>query len=152
MASENESPLLFYRAGDTYGEFSNFSAHPIEIDGLRWPTTEHYFQAMKFQGTDNAERVRAAPGPGEAARLGRRLAPLRPDWETIKEDIMYVALHAKFTQHDSLGRLLKETGSRRLVEHTQNDTYWADGGDGGGKNRLGVLLERLRDELNGIAV
>jgi N-glycosidase YbiA len=35
-----------------------------------------------------------------------------------------------------------------LVEHTARDSYWADGGNGQGKNRLGVLLMRLRDELS----
>jgi len=25
------------------GSSSNFSRHPVEIDGLAWATTEHYF-------------------------------------------------------------------------------------------------------------
>jgi hypothetical protein len=33
------------------------------------------------------------------------------------------------------------------VEHTTNDRYWGDGGDGSGKNRLGALLMELRAEL-----
>lgn len=28
-----------------------------------------------------------------------------------------------------------------------SDAYWGDGGDGRGKNRLGHLLMRVRDEL-----
>ena len=43
--------------------------------------------------------------------------------------------------------MLLATGETLLVEHTANDNYWADGGDGSGKNRLGQLLMRLRDEL-----
>lgn len=27
-----------------YGYFSNFSAHPVKIDGKEYATTEHYFQ------------------------------------------------------------------------------------------------------------
>jgi len=34
-----------------------------------------------------------------------------------------------------------------LIEHTKNDSYWADGGDGSGKNRLGQLLMELRNQL-----
>ena len=60
---------------------------------------------------------------------------------------MLDALRAKFTQHDRLRRLLVDTGHAELVEHTRNDHYWGDGGDGSGRNRLGVLLMRLRDEL-----
>lgn len=49
--------------------------------------------------------------------------------------------------HDRLGRMLTSTGDAELVEHTTNDHYWADGGDGSGKNRLGALLMQLRAEL-----
>ena len=57
---------------------------------------------------------------------------------------MYEGLRKKFTQNEELRVKLLETGDRRLVEHTENDTYWADGGDGKGLNRLGSLLMKLR--------
>jgi len=142
--------IKFYRQGDAWGEFSNFSAHPIELDGKRWPTTEHYFQAQKFSDLASQRKIREAPGPGEAARLGRRLPGLREDWEQVKDDVMLRALRAKFTQHARLARLLESTGDAELIEHTKNDSYWADGGDGSGKNRLGILLMRLREELRGV--
>ncbi len=143
--------ILFYREGDDYGFFSNFSRHPIELDGFVWPTTEHYFQAQKFFGTPEADRVRLAPSAGEAAKLGRKLPGLRPDWERVKDDIMLRALRAKFTQHKKLRRLLLDTGDAELVEHTRNDRYWADGGDGLGKNRLGALLMQVRAELRAVS-
>jgi ribA/ribD-fused uncharacterized protein len=140
--------ICFYRTGEAYGEFSNFSAHPVELDGVAWPTTEHYFQAQKFPGTPHAERIRAAKSPMIAARLGRsREHPLRADWETARENIMRAALRAKFTQHPNLRLLLLGTGDADLIEHTSNDRYWADGGDGTGRNRLGQLLMELRAEL-----
>ena len=47
-----------------------------------WPTSEHYFQAQKFQGQEHRERIRVEPSPMIAARMGRdRAKPLRPDWE-----------------------------------------------------------------------
>ena len=61
--------------------------------------------------------------------------------------VMLDALRAKFTQHDDLKAVLLGTGDAVLIEHTANDSYWADGGDGSGKNRLGLLLMRLREEL-----
>jgi len=36
--------------GKDYIWCSNFYDSPITIDGELWPTTEHYFQAMKFRG------------------------------------------------------------------------------------------------------
>ena len=83
-----------------------------------------------------------------AARMGRsRERPLRPDWESAKEDIMREALHAKFTQHPDLRSLLLHTGDAEIIEHTRNDNYWGDGGDGSGKNRLGEMLMELRTKL-----
>jgi ribA/ribD-fused uncharacterized protein len=67
--------------------------------------------------------------------------------EQVKEAVMMTALRAKFTQHAKLKRLLLSTGDKILIEHTTNDSYWGDGGDGSGKNRLGHLLMELRAEL-----
>jgi ribA/ribD-fused uncharacterized protein len=140
--------ILFYRVNEPYGEFSNFSPHPIKVNGKRWPTSEHFFQAQKFAGTEYEEKIREANSPMIAARLGRsRKEPLRPDWEAEKENVMRQALRAKFTQHEDLNALLLNTGDAVLVEHTANDRYWADNGDGTGKNRLGALLMELREEL-----
>jgi len=140
--------ILFYRPNEAYGEFSNFSPHRIEIDGKVWPTSEHYFQAQKFAGTQHEERVRLAKSPMMAATLGRnRNLPLRRDWEEVKEEVMLKALRAKFTQHPALCELLLRTRKAELVEHTVRDKYWGDGGDGRGKNRLGHLLMELRAEL-----
>lgn len=60
---------------------------------------------------------------------------------------MYEGLRRKFETHIELRGKLLETGVSKLIEHTHNDSYWADGGDGKGKNRLGVLLMRLRAEI-----
>ena len=60
---------------------------------------------------------------------------------------MRAALRAKFTQHPALRSLLVGTGDAELIEHTANDRYWADGGDGRGKNMLGKLLMELRAHL-----
>jgi hypothetical protein len=71
----------------------------------------------------------------------------RSDWETIKEEVMYKALQAKFYQHKRLGQQLRDTGDRELIKHSPYDSYWGDGGNGTGKNRLGVLLMKLRDDM-----
>ena len=141
-------PICFYRPNEPYGEFSNFSPHPIQLKGRVWPTSEHYFQAQKFADTDHEEAIRNAKSPTIAARMGRsRQRPLRADWELVKDDIMREVLQAKFEQHPALRSLLLRTADAELIEHTRNDGYWGDGGDGSGKNRLGQLLMELRTEL-----
>ncbi len=140
--------ILFYNIDKPYGEFSNFSRHPIELGGLTWPTSEHYFQAQKFAETEFVEVIRNQATPMLAAQMGRRRdLPFRADWDAVKDEIMLTALRAKFTQHPTLQSLLLGTKDAVLVEHTKNDAYWADAGDGTGRNRLGELLMELRAEL-----
>lgn len=145
---QSSETIYFYSTQDPYGFFSNFSRHHIVLRGHIWPTSEHYFQAQKFVDTEHEGAVLHASSPAIAARMGRsRQRPLRSDWEQAKDDIMHEALLAKFTQHSDLRAQLLATGNARLVEHTQRDRYWADGGDGSGRNMLGVLLMRVRDAL-----
>ena len=131
-----------------YGCFSNFSRHPFELDGVRWPTSEHYFQAQKFAGTPDAEEVRAARTPKQAAEMGRdRRRPLRPDWETVKDDVMRRAVLRKFESHDEIRAILLGTGDEHIVEDAPKDYYWGCGADGSGKNRLGQILMEVRQIL-----
>ena len=141
-------PIYFYSTIDAYGCFSNFSLHGFELGGRYWPTAEHYFQAQKFAGLEYEEEIRQARSPGAAKRMGRsRKYRLRRDWEQVKDAIMREAVLAKFTQHADVRAVLLGTGDAELVEHTSNDSYWGDGGDGSGKNKLGKILMSVRDEL-----
>ena len=140
--------INFYRTTDEYGCFSNFAPYPIDLQGKTWPTSEHYFQAQKFAGTDHEEAIRLQKSAMIAARMGRdRKKPLRKDWEAVKDDIMREAVRAKFQQHADLAKILLGTGDALIVEHTGNDSYWGDGGDGNGKNMLGIILMEVRQEL-----
>ena len=60
---------------------------------------------------------------------------------------MREAVLAKFSQHSELRENLLDTGHRLLIEHTSNDSYWGDGGDGRGKNKLGRILMEVREQL-----
>ena len=140
--------INFYHVSDEYGCFSNFAPYPIQVDGKQWQTSEHYFQAQKFENTEHQEAIRRTTSPMIAARMGRdRKKPLRRDWESVKVAIMRKAVRAKFTQHEDLRRILLSTSDARIVEHTENDSYWGDGGDGSGKNMLGRILMEIREEL-----
>jgi ribA/ribD-fused uncharacterized protein len=144
--------INFYRVKDPYGCFSNFAPYPIEMDGVVWPTSEHWFQAQKFVGTpaeaEMAAAIRAEPSPMKAALLGRdRTKPRRAGWEAVRDDLMRRAVRAKFAQHPDIRAVLLGTGDAAIVEHTANDDYWGDGGDGSGVNMLGKILVEVREEL-----
>ena len=141
--------IYFYHIHENpYGCFSNFSRHGIELDNQWWPTTEHYFQAQKFVDTPYAEQIRRAAGPREAAALGRdRSQPLRQDWEKVRDEVMFKAVLCKFTTHADLRAILLQTGAEKLVEKTTTDYYWGCGLTGNGKNMLGRLLMKVREQL-----
>ncbi len=146
--TETTGVVNFYSVGDEFGEFSNFAPYPFTLDGERWLTSEHYFQAQKFVDKAYKAKIRKSNSPMLAAQMGRdRKQKLRRDWESVKVGVMRAAVLAKFTQHEELIALLLSTGDSKLVEHTENDDYWGDGGDGSGKNMLGRILMQVRESL-----
>jgi len=137
--------IMFYKVNDEYGCFSNFSRHGFELNGKYWSTSEHYFQAQKFAGTEYEEEIRLAATAMEAAKFGRdRNKPLRKDWEQVKYNIMKEAVLAKFRTHDDIREILLSTGDSEIIEKTTDDYYWGCGSDGTGKNMLGKILMEVR--------
>lgn len=140
--------LDFYSTKSPYGEFSNFALFPVYVDSIWWPTSEHYYQAHKYSEDSLRQWVREAPTPYEAALRGRdpSLAKI-PDWEKRKDEFMEKAVQDKFTRYPELTQLLLSTGEAQIFEHTANDCYWGDCGDRSGKNKLGLLLMKIRSSL-----
>lgn len=135
-------------AASGYDVFSNMAPYAIVIDGVRWPTSEHYYQAMKFTDASIREKIRRVQNPFVAAAVGNdRGCPIRPDWEAVRVATMLRAMTAKFAQHADIRAMLMATGNRRLVDHTAADDFWGEGIDGKGRNMVGRLLMKIRDEL-----
>eukprot|EP01119_Soliformovum_irregulare_P003727 TRINITY_DN1476_c0_g1_i2.p1 TRINITY_DN1476_c0_g1~~TRINITY_DN1476_c0_g1_i2.p1 ORF type:complete len:424 (-),score=42.90 TRINITY_DN1476_c0_g1_i2:318-1541(-) len=144
ITSKKSSPdrIEFYNANEPYYEFTNFFDAPFSLDGKRWPTSEHYFQAHKFEDRRMQENVRSCFTPRDAFNMARRSDHYkRFDWESVKDEVMHRAVMAKFSQNAVLEKLLLSTGDAYLVEHTANDRYWGDGGDGSGKKQTRVHLD-----------
>jgi ribA/ribD-fused uncharacterized protein len=143
--------IYFYIADEEpYGCFSNFAYYGIELDGLWWSTSEHYYQAQKFVGTEPewANKIRSCKTPKEAAKMGRnRSHCLRPDWDSVKDDIMHKVVLKKFQTHQKIREILLSTGDELIIENSPVDYYWGCGADGTGKNRLGEILMDVREIL-----
>lgn len=157
--------IYFYDETGIYGKFSNFYPCEITYNGLVYPTSEHAFQAAKFEDPAYKEIIRTSNTPGMAAILGRqkvaggfkwrldlnqiiikhkeRGVKVRDDWENVKVNTMREILKLKFSQSD-MRMVLVCTDNYNLVEHTTRDKYWGDGGDGTGENLLGKLLTEIR--------
>jgi len=144
-----QKEIKFYSVANEWGEFSNFALYPIKLEGKTWPTSEHYFQAQKFENKSYKEKIRKASSPMKSAELGRsRKVKIKRNWDKIRDNVMYDAVLAKFTQYDELKSLLLKTKDAYLIEHTVNDNYWGDGGDGKGGNKLGKILMKVREKIS----
>jgi hypothetical protein len=111
---------------------------------------EHAYQAAKTLDLEARERIRKAPTPGEAKKLGRRVE-LRDGWAEMRLEVMEAMLRMKFRDPD-LRRKLYWTRERELVEGNRwGDTFWGktrdETGTWQGKNHLGEILMRIREEI-----
>lgn len=153
----------FGRDREAFGFLSHFHPVEIELDGERWPTVEHFYQAQKSADPEYRQAIRAAESPGIAKRLAappdaprkvssqswfRRTGNLpRGDWHEVKLDLMRRADWAKFHQNPALGRLLLATGDAVLIEDSPFEPFWGIGQDGHGLNWAGRVLMEVRQRL-----
>jgi ribA/ribD-fused uncharacterized protein len=132
-----------------YAAFSNFFPRPIVLDGVRYPSSEHAYQAMKTDNINERMAIIEASTPGKAKRLGHTVSVI-PDWDEVKLPWMRKVVLAKFTQHPDLMDLLHDTAPAELIEgNSWHDNVW------GicvchkcylqGQNWLGKILMEIRD-------
>ncbi len=132
--------------GTEYRWLSNFWVSPMIVDGKEYGSNEHYYQACKSATEADHEQIRLAATPGLTKKMGK-VIDLRPDWEEVKEAVMLTGLRAKFAVGSDLAAKLMATGNAKLIEgNNWSDTYWGVC-QGTGKNRLGILLMQVRQEL-----
>ncbi len=127
-----------------YRFLSNFYPCTIEYDGIKYLSVEAYYQAQKTKTI--REKMRFAEMQAAMAKAEGRRVFLPVDWEDRKEQIMEKGLRIKF-KDIFLRRKLLNTGNVELIEgNTWGDQYWGVR-RGIGKNRLGILLMKIRDEI-----
>lgn len=132
---------------DAYAFLSNFYHSPVKYRNLIYLNAEAAFQAQKESCEKDKEQY-TRMNPAQAKLVGRN-CNLREDWEEIKEQTMYEIVKAKFTQNEALARLLLATDDAYLEEgNWWHDTTWGVC-NGVGQNKLGKILMRVREELDG---
>jgi N-glycosidase YbiA len=144
---EGPGVIKFYSNKTDYGYLSNFYPSPFEVDKIKYKTSEHYFQAKKTDASDPIfQQIIDAENPKTAKSLGSK-CNLRKDWEEVKDKVMEEALIEKFKQNPALKEQLLKTGTAKLIEAAPSDYYWGQGKSGSGKNKLGLILMKVRDML-----
>lgn len=128
---------------EEYAWLSNFYITPIIYNGIKYTSTEAAFQAQKCP--ERALEFVDLP-PALAKKLGRQV-PLRPDWEEVKDKVMYEVVYYKFKYNEDLKQKLLATGDEGIIEgNTWHDTYWGVC-KGQGLNKLGKILMMIRTRL-----
>lgn len=128
-----------------YHFLSNYYHAPIEYWGVQFSNNEAAFQSSKCPKRRKDFQFLSPPA---AKRLGQKVE-LRPDWEEVKNKIMYDICKEKFMQNPKLLAKLLATGDAELIEgNTWGDRVWGVC-DGVGENHLGKILMRIRSELGG---
>ncbi len=103
----------------------------MQLDGVRFPTAEHYMmwrKARLFGDSDVERQLLADDSPAVAKQLGRRVRNFRSDlWDGHRFDVVVQGSIAKFEQNETLRRYLLGTGDRILAEASPVDNIWGIG-------------------------
>lgn len=142
--------------------FSQWYAAPFTVDGVVYPTAEHWMMAGKarlFGDSATLAEILSAPGPDKAKSLGRKVRGFTSEaWDQKRCEIVLAGNLAKFGQHASLREFLLSTHSQILVEASPYDAIWgiglaaddpraADPRQWRGLNLLGFALMEVRERL-----
>jgi len=158
----NRNEINFYLKDDEYGWLSNFWRCNQTVDGLIYPTNEHYYQSQKAAEVSEEMWIINAPLPYLAMCAGRSLREgkeLREGWnvviyksfeeggdvnieKTLKVKVMLKGLRAKF-KNPELRKKLLATGDVSIHEDSPTDIFWGKKGN----DILGRLLMQVRDEI-----
>lgn len=158
--------LIQYRdswLGEKFNEFvgfyprefyclDNFSSFGILYMGKRYPTVEHAYQSLRFAevAPEIEMRIRNALSAHEAQKLAfANRDKQRPDFDSIKITLMEQLLRVKLDQNPYVRKkLLQIPGSCEICEDSPYDSFWGIGIERTGRNELGHLWMKLRDELH----
>jgi ribA/ribD-fused uncharacterized protein len=154
---QNEYCAFFNKTSHAEYDFlSNFHERPLASKWGAFRCSEGLYQYMKFAYLGDAECAQLfmnASGQ-QAWDISRKVefsSKIDPAWN--REAAMRATLRMKFMD-PILKQLLLETKAKYLVENSPqgHDAFWADDGNGSGKNMLGIMLMELRAELGGAGV
>ncbi len=142
--------------------FSQWYSTRFIIDDICYANAEQYMMAAKarlFKDEESLEKILASTSPREMKSIGRTIKNFDQSvWEQKREQIVFDANMAKFSQDIVLKRVLLDTKDKVLVEASPVDSIWGiglhetnpdaqDPRKWQGLNLLGFILMRVRDKL-----
>lgn len=152
---QNNECVTFSKTKESFGGFSNMSSeYSVEVNGVVFPTSEHFYQCMKY--VDHPEVQKEILGERNPLLMKNKQKKhrglIRKDWEELKVIIMEITVHLKLVTHwVKFGNLLVESGTKEIVEISKKDSFWgmvpqvSNPGVLVGENKLGEILSRFRE-------
>jgi len=143
----SKEPINFIET--RFHDFSPFSAHEVEVDGIVFKTAEHAYQALRVV-PEARPVIMSARSPLDAWREAQKCKErnqLLTGYD--KYALMEKIFRAKLAQHADVREVLLESGDRELLKVFDTDYDWGTGADGSGQNNMGKLWMKLRAELQG---
>ncbi|MFZ6745073.1 NADAR family protein [Undibacterium sp. JH2W] len=111
--------------------FSQWFVAPFEIDGITYPTAEHYMMAGKarlFDDTIVLKEILVTSNPDMVKRLGRKVKNYDESaWLEHRYQIVVNGNYAKFSQNQKLKQYLLSTADKIIVEASPLDKIWGIG-------------------------
>lgn len=126
---------------------SNMTYVKIEYKGIVYPSTENFYQAMKYKEISTRVLISKLT-PSEAKKYSRENQMTSLNFESNKLKIMLYAQRKKYSQEPFRTKLLS-TGDCVLEEgNWWGDKFWGvDIKTREGENHLGKLIMQVREEL-----
>jgi ribA/ribD-fused uncharacterized protein len=147
---------MIHGFNNKYDFLSNFYACDVEYEGRCYKTAEHAYQAAKTLNEEERMFIAAAATPGEAKHRGRQIK-IRPDWDKVKDHIMYEIVSKKFKNPDMRYRMISTINEG--YDGFCEDNWWHDNYWGNcqcekcqgikGQNHLGKILMQVAHEIIG---
>jgi ribA/ribD-fused uncharacterized protein len=143
--------MRFFKSTDPMPQrtFSPLYKHAFTVNGVEYPTLEHYLAHSKFITTDPeyaAEMLKEKNAALLAARAKSSEHKGREDYDTALDELLLIGLTAKFADASMSGPL-RATGETPLEYASPRDAALGIGKDGKGQNKLGRALMALRASL-----
>ena len=126
---------------------SNMTYVNIEYNGLIYPSTENFYQAMKYK-SQLTRKLISTLKPHESKGYSRNNLMTNEKFEERKLDIMLYAQRKKYSQEPFKSNLLS-TGDCLLEEgNWWGDKFWGvDIKTREGENHLGKIIMQVREGL-----
>ena len=142
-----ENKILFL--GGSWNCLSNFSSYSVEWKGETWMTSEHAYQAEKFDDVDIKQKIKKALSAYDSKMIAIEYKEkMKPRWnEDLRLGIMEEIIRAKLAQHPHIKKKLLQTGDKEIIENSKDDYFWGWGADQTGFNHHGKIWMKLRSEL-----